>query len=114
MIWCVFSECQNFEATKEYSKQLDKAMVSSVEAMELKEVCAVTGQERKCFSCGFAPFNKAHKEMCPAKEIVCFGCNEEGHFQKTCKKSRKPTVAGRKVRTIQQRTGRIQVIEIKS
>lgn len=110
----VLQMCQNYEATREGSKELDKSVVSCVQTEETKEVCTVSGQERRCFSCGFAPFNNAHKELCPAKNIICRGCNEKGHYQRTCRKNRKPTVAGRKVRAITQLSGTFMVNGVKS
>lgn len=109
--------CQSYEAAREDVKRMEKQTVAVVAAEQENdaEVYAVKKQlgQRKCYSCGFVPFTMDHKDKCPMKEIVCYGCKEKGHIRSKCRKNLPATVTSRRVRAVQQ-PGMVKIHQIRA
>ena len=45
-------------------------------------------EDGKCFRCG-GQFPHANNKSCPAKDVVCYKCNNTGHYKKYCFARRK-------------------------
>lgn len=66
-----------------------KSSVNTVKAYDNLETTSVSAINRFCFNCG-GPWKFGHMEECKAKDFICRSCSKKGHFQKMCRKAKKP------------------------
>ncbi|XP_055599711.1 uncharacterized protein LOC129748930 [Uranotaenia lowii] len=86
----VVEMCKVYETAAANKQLLDRN--GAMEVKTVMEQAAVSEPQkvelvkRSCFNCG-QPFDRQHRQQCPAKEIKCRRCGIIGHYQRFCKSS---------------------------
>ncbi|XP_055911738.1 uncharacterized protein LOC129945829 [Eupeodes corollae] len=85
----VIETCKTYEAANTNKSILDGRVVLRSIKNDVEDE-SINSILRSCFNCGM-PWTLGHINQCKAKDVICRSCSKKGHFQKMCRKSRKPS-----------------------
>jgi hypothetical protein len=66
-----------------------------------KSPASHTGKKGRCNRCGAAEFHT--RDNCPAKDVTCYACKKQGHFQAVCRT---------KTQTSKSKTNKVNEVEV--